>query len=98
MAVWVDQASLGPAEFVAGVLQDVRKVKIIGFPTPGMVARVELFSLKDESAVVLTTMTFTLPSGRSLWDQGLTPDAAVQPKGQSEKAYLDLTLPLIPKT
>ncbi len=97
MAVWINQGTMGPAEFVAGVLQEMRKVKTIGLPTPGMVARVELFPLKDESAVLLTTMIFSLPSGRLLWDQGLTPDAAVQAKDQSEKAFLDLTLPRIPK-
>jgi C-terminal peptidase prc len=97
VVIWVNQATMGAAEFVAGVLQELRKVKVIGIPTPGIVAQGELFSLKDESSILLTTGIFALPSGRSLWGQGLTPDVAVTVKDQSEKVFIEKTLPLVPK-
>jgi len=96
-AIWANSATMGPAELVAGILQEVGKVKIIGVPTPGVVGRTQRFILKDESSVLLTSAVFSLPSGRSLWGQGLKPDVAVPIDGQSEKAYLAKTLPLLPK-
>ncbi len=98
LVVWTGPATMGPAELVAGVLQEVRKAKIVGTETSGLVARRELFPLDDESSMLLVTETFSLPSGRSLWGKGVQPDAAVQARDQSEKAYLEKTLPLLPKT
>jgi carboxyl-terminal processing protease len=97
LVVWTDAATAGPAEFAAGLLQEVRKAKIVGFKTPGLVGRTALFPLKDDSLVVLTSAVFSLPSGRRLWEEGLTPDAAIPADKLSEKTYLEKTLPLLPK-
>jgi len=97
VAVWVSPATIGPAELVAGVLQEVRKAKVLGLSTPGVVARTESFLLKDESSIILVTGVFSLPSGRSLWGQGVNPDVTVPVTDQSDKAYLEKTLPLLPK-
>jgi carboxyl-terminal processing protease len=97
VAVWAGPATIGPAELVAGILQEVRKAKVLGLPTPGVVARTERFALKDESSILLVTGVFSLPSGRSLWGQGLNPDITVPAKDQSDKAYLEKTIPLLPK-
>ncbi len=97
LAVWVNAGTAGPAEFVAGVLQEVRKVKVVGFPTPGLVGRTEFFSLKDESAILLTSGVFSLPSGRKLWDEGLRPDVSLPFDKLDEKSYLEKTIPLLPK-
>ena len=97
LAVWVNAGTAGPAEFAAGVLQEVRKVKIVGFPTPGLVGRTEYFSLKDESAILLTSGVFSLPSGRKLWDEGLRPDVSLPVDKLDEKSYLEKTIPLLPK-
>lgn len=98
MAVWVGPGTIGPAEFAAGILQEVRKSKVVGFPTPGLVGRIEYFALKDESSIVLTSGVYSLPSGRKLWDEGLRPDAAVPAGKFDERSYLDKTVPLLPKT
>ena len=95
--VWVDQATMGPAELVAGVLQELGKAKVVGLPTPGLVARTEIFPLEDESAVILTSAVFTLPSGRTLWTKGLSPDASVPPGDQSDKSFLEKSGPLLGK-
>ena len=97
LAVWVNAGTAGAAEFAAGVLQEVRKAKIVGFPTPGLVGRTEFFSLKDESAIVLTAGVYSLPSGRKLWDEGLRPDVSLPIDKLDEKSYLEKTIPLFPK-
>lgn len=97
LAVWVNAGTAGPAEFAAGVLQEVRKAKVVGFPTPGLVGRTEFFSLKDESAIVLTSGVYSLPSGRKLWDEGLRPDVSLPIDKLDEKSYLEKTIPLFPK-
>jgi carboxyl-terminal processing protease len=97
VVVWAGPATIGPAELVAGVLQEVRKVRVLGLPTPGVVALTRRFPLTDESLVILVSGVFSLPSGRALWGQGLTPDVTVAANDQSDKAYFDKTLPLLPK-
>jgi carboxyl-terminal processing protease len=97
LVVWTDAGTAGAAEFAAGVLQEVRKAKVVGFETSGLVGRTTLFPLKDDTAVLLTSGVFTLPSGRKLWDDGLVPDAAIPVDQLNEKAYLEKTLPLLPK-
>ena len=97
LVVWTGAGTAGPAEFAAGVLQEVRKAKVVGFATPGLVGRTTLFPLKDDSAVLLTSAIFSLPSGRKLWDDGLVPDAAIPVDKLTEKTYLEKTIPLLPK-
>jgi carboxyl-terminal processing protease len=97
LAVWVNAGTTGPAEFAAGVLQEVRKVKVVGFPTPGLVGRTEYFALKDDSAILLTSGVFSLPSGRKLWDEGIQPDVSLPIDKLDEKSYLEKTIPLLPK-
>jgi carboxyl-terminal processing protease len=95
--IWVNPGTMGPAELVAGVLQEVGKVKVLGQPTPGLVGLTERFVLQDGSSVLLTSAVFSLPSGRSLWGQGLKPDVALKADDQGDKTYLAKTLPLLPK-
>jgi carboxyl-terminal processing protease len=97
LAVWVSPGTIGPAEFAAGILQEIRKAKVVGFPTPGLVGRTELFSLKDESSILLTSGIFFLPSGRKLWEEGLKPDVSLPADGLNEKSYFEKTIPLLPK-
>jgi len=97
LSVWTGAGTAGPAELAAGVLQELRKAKVVGFKTPGLVGRTALFPLEDDSAVLLTSSVFSLPSGRKLWDDGLVPDAAIPAEQLNEKTYLEKTLPLLPK-
>jgi carboxyl-terminal processing protease len=97
VVVWVDAGTAGPAELAAGILQEIRKAKIVGYKTPGLVGQTTFFLLKDDSAVLLTSAVFVLPSGRKLWDEGLAPDAAIPADQLSEKTFLEKTIPLLPK-
>lgn len=97
LVVWTGPGTAGPAELAAGLLQEVRQAGIVGFATPGLVGRRTLFELEDGSAVLLTTAVYALPSGRKLWEKGLTPDVAIPVDKLDEKTYLEKTLPLLPK-
>jgi len=97
VVVWVDAGTAGPAELAAGVLQELRKAKVVGYKTPGLAGLTALFPLKDDSAVLLTSAVFVLPSGRKLWDEGLAPDAAIPADELNEKTYLEKTILLLPK-
>ena len=97
IVVWTDPGTAGPAELVAGLLQEIRKIKVVGFATSGLVGRRTVFDLDDGSAVLLTTGVFALPSGRKLWEKGLVPDVPIPIDKLDEKTYLEKTLPLLPK-
>jgi carboxyl-terminal processing protease len=97
LVIWTDPGTAGPAELVAGILQELRQVKVVGFATSGLVGRRTLFQLDDGSAVLLTADVFILPSGRKLWNEGVKPDAAIAADKLDEKTFLEKTLPLLPK-
>jgi carboxyl-terminal processing protease len=97
LVIWTDPGTAGPAELAAGLLQELRKTKVIGFGTPGLVGRRTLFQLDDGSAVLLTASVYALPSGRKLWDEGLKPDVPIPADKLDEKTYLEKTLPLLAK-
>jgi carboxyl-terminal processing protease len=97
VAVWVNGATMGPAELVAAVLQETRKVRVIGAATPGLVSRQELFPLEDDSSVLVTSGVFTLASGKKLWEEGVTPDDRLDAGDQGTAAYVKRTSALLPK-
>lgn len=96
-AVWVNGATMGPAELVAAVLQETRKVKVIGAATPGLVSRQELFPLEDQSSILVTSGVFTLASGKKLWEEGVTPDDRLDPGDLGTAAYVKRTSALLAK-
>jgi carboxyl-terminal processing protease len=97
LVVWTDAGTAGPAELVAGILQELRKAKVVGFETSGLVGRTKIIPLKDDSGLLLTSAIFTLPSGRRLWGDGIVPDAAIPLDKLDEKTYLEKTLALLPR-
>ncbi|MBN2265949.1 MAG: PDZ domain-containing protein [Candidatus Aminicenantes bacterium] len=97
LVVWTDAGTLGPAELAAGILQELGRAKVVGFKTAGLVGRSKLIPLKDDSAILLTSGIFSLPSGRKLWDDGIVPDAAIPFDQLDEKTYFERTIALLPK-
>ena len=96
LVIWINQATMGPAEAVAGILQEVKKAKVIGVPTLGLVAKQELFLLEDGSGILLTTGIFHLKSGKKLWETGLEPEIEIKGLNQSSDVYLKKTLAILP--
>jgi carboxyl-terminal processing protease len=95
-AVWINRGTMGASELVAAVLQDAKKVKVIGLETPGLVSRQEMFPLQDKSSILVTTGVFTLASGKKLWGEGVTPDEKIGFEDQSPSIYLKRTTALFP--
>jgi len=96
VVVWTNAGTMGPAEIVAGVLQEARKAKVVGQETLGLAAKQEIYPLQDDSALLLTSGIFTLASGRKLWEAGLVPDVKVPANEQGQAAYLKRTQTLFP--
>lgn len=96
LVVWVSQGTMGPAEFAAGLLQELKRARVVGQKTLGLAARQTMFSLEDKSALLLSSAAYHLPSDKTLWGAGLQPDAGLEDEEPSDKAYLEKTLALIP--
>ncbi|UCE20761.1 MAG: PDZ domain-containing protein [Candidatus Aminicenantes bacterium] len=88
LVVWTNQATYGPAEIVAGVLQEFKRAKIIGLQTPGLAAKHKFFRLEDGSGLLLTSGIFHLNSGKKLWEKGVEPDVKIKIEEQSDSIYL----------
>ncbi len=96
VVVWTNQATLGPAEIVAGVMREFKRAKIIGLRTPGLAARQSFFPLEDGSGLLLTSAIFYLNSGGKIWENGVKPDVSIDVEDQSLSAYLTKSFTLLP--
>ena len=92
VAVWVNPATMGPAEVVAAVLKDLKKAKVVGLPTPGLASRQEIYPLNSGDAILLTTGVFRTASGERVWGKGVSLDIKLDLDKTDTKAYLDKTL------
>ncbi len=92
LVIWTNQATIGPAEAVAGVLKEFKRAKIIGLPTLGLVAKQNFFALDDGSGLLLTSGIFYLRSGEKLWEKGIKPDIKINGEDQSLSTYLKKSL------
>jgi carboxyl-terminal processing protease len=95
LIVWVNQATMGPAEIVSAVLQDFKKAKVVGIETPGLTAKQDLFPLESGDALLLSTAVFCLNSGKSVWNKGVSPDVKLDLDKTETKFYLEKTLALV---
>lgn len=96
LVVWVSPGTMGPAEFAAGLLHELKRAKVVGPKTLGLAARQTLFSLEDKSALLLSSAAYYLPSDKTLWGVGLQSDVVPEGEEFGDKAYLEKTLALIP--
>lgn len=96
LILWINQATLGPAELAAYVLQSLRNTEIIGHKTLGLVAHQRFFPLSDGSGLVLTSAIYRPPDNSGeLWQNGVTPDVTLEADEQSPEAFLEQTRKLI---
>jgi len=92
VGIWTNQATIGPAEAVAGVLQEFKRAKIIGLSTLGLVAEQNFFPLGDGTGLLLTSGIFHLNSGKKLWENGIKPDTKIKNNNQDFSTYLKKSL------
>ena len=95
--IWTNSASLGPAEALAGILQEFQRAKVVGTKTPGLVAKQEFFPLEDGSALILTSEIFYFPGGKEMWQKGITPDIKIEEQNPISENYLQNSIQLLPK-
>lgn len=97
LIIWINQATMGPAEALAAILGEFRKSKILGSPSPGFAAEIRYFALEDGSALLLNSGIFVLKHGKKMWKKGIIPDVAIKGRKKSTDAYWKETLKLLSK-
>ncbi len=95
LIVWTNQATIGPAEVLASVLKVYKKVKVIGFQTPGLVSKQHFIPLDDGSGLLLTSAIFHLKKDKDFWEKGLEPDIKIDIEDMTSSAYLKATQKLL---
>lgn len=84
MAVLVNEESYSAAEFFAAALQEYDWAEIVGTQTYGKGNFQSAFMLSDGSMVNLSIGKYYTPSGKSLTETGVTPDAVVELDEEAE--------------
>jgi carboxyl-terminal processing protease len=77
MVTLINHGTAGPAELVAGALQDSKRSDLVGEKTFGDGSQQRTFELPDGAALILSVAKFETPSGKKFQDEGLTPGTAV---------------------
>ncbi len=88
MVVLVNQGSASASEILAGAIQDQNRGIILGTKTFGkgsVQILLPLTPLHDGSGLRMTTGKWFTPSGRSIQDEGITPDIVVAYQESSPK-------------
>lgn len=96
LIVWTSQATIGPAEVVAGVLKDHERAKLVGAPTLGLAAKQRLFPLEDGSGVLLTVSVFQFSADKKLWLEGVQPDSQLESADMNSELLMDASRKLFP--
>jgi carboxyl-terminal processing protease len=77
MVVLVNHGTSGPAELVAGALQDDKRGQLVGEKTFGEGSTQKTFDLPDGGAVILSIAKYASPSGKQFESDAVTPGTVV---------------------
>ena len=80
----INQGSASASEILAGALQEHKKAILIGERTFGKGSVQELEDITDKTSIKITIARWTMPSGKSISKEGLTPDIEVKIKQDSD--------------
>lgn len=76
--VLIDQGSASGSEIVAGALQDLHVATLVGAKTFGKGSVQQLEELPGGASLKVTIAKWLTPNGRSIHEQGITPDVTVE--------------------
>ncbi len=77
VVVLVNRGTSGPAELVAGAIQDNKRGELVGEKTFGEGSMQKTFDLADGSAVILSIAKYGSPAGKHYEDDAVTPGTLV---------------------
>jgi carboxyl-terminal processing protease len=77
LVVLVNHGTSGPAEVVAGALQDDGRGQLVGEKTFGEGSMQKTFDLPDGGAIILSIAKYASPSGKQFEDDAVTPGTVV---------------------
>jgi C-terminal peptidase prc len=97
LIIWTNNATIGPAEAVTGILMDFQRAKTIGLKTPGLLVKQDFYQLEDGSALLLTSQIFHFRDGKEMWLKGIDPDTEIKEKNPNFNLYLKKTHEILPK-
>ena len=83
--VMVNEGSASASEIVAGAVQDNKRGIVLGQKTFGKASVQSVISMKDGSALRLTSALYYTPSGKLIRNQGISPDIVVEPEESRAK-------------
>jgi carboxyl-terminal processing protease len=77
LVVLVNRGTSGPAEVVAGAIQDDKRGELVGEKTFGEGSVQKTFDLPDGGAIILSVAKYSAPSGKQFEDDAVTPGTVV---------------------
>jgi carboxyl-terminal processing protease len=76
--VLINEGSASASEILAGVLRDIKKVKLVGKKSFGKGSVQELQSMRSGTSLKITVAKWLTPAGHCIADEGLEPDVNVE--------------------
>ncbi len=77
LVVMTDRGTAAAAEVAAGALQGDKRAEVVGERTYGDASLLRPISMDDGSAIILSVAKYYSPNGKSIQDNGVTPDDVV---------------------
>lgn len=89
LVILINGGSASASEILAGALQENGVAKLVGTKTFGKGSVQELISITRDTSLKVTIAKWLTPGGKSISDNGLTPDFEIQLTEEDQKADRD---------